>query len=523
MNLGYLVSRSARMWGDFCAMKDATSQRTYRQLEARTNQLASALVAVGAQKGDRAATLSWNRCELGECEVAFYKAGLVRVPINARLSEDEALHVIDDSGAKVLICDPEHTAAAKRALKECPTLEKILVMGDDVAEADPGVSLEKALSQQSDKPVALDMTREDLAVLHYTSGSSGVLKAAMQTVGCRQTALKKLIFRCNLRPASDAHQEKMIHVGPITHVSGMTIMPMLSLGHCNIIKPRFDAEDFLQTVVNEGGTHTYLVPTMINRILALPNKAEYDLSTLKLVRYGAAPISPARLQQAVEFFGPILNQGYGAGEVTSSVTILTEEDHAEAASGREELYSSCGRPLFDTEVKVVDEKGNEMPVGERGEIVVRGADVMTGYWNAPELTAPVLINGYYHTGDIAYADDRGYLFIVDRKKDMIVTGGFNVYPNEVEKALFAHPAIYEACVVGVPDGDLGEAIKAVVVLNDGQNVDEASLITHCAEQLGRFKKPHSVDFAEELPKNNSGKIQRRDVRALYWADSERQI
>jgi acyl-CoA synthetase (AMP-forming)/AMP-acid ligase II len=511
------------MWGDFCALKDATTSRSYRQLEDRTNRLANVLLELGLKKGDRAATLSWNRCELAECEVTFYKAGLARVPINARLSEDESLHVINDSGASVLIADPEHRPAAERALEECPSLKAVLLMGEEATTSNPLFSLEERLAQASSDPIALDMELDDVAVLHYTSGSSGVLKAAMQTVGCRQAALRKLIFRCNLRPASDAHQEKMIHVGPITHVSGMTIMPLLCLGHCNIIKPRFDAEDFLKTVEDERATHTYLVPTMINRILAQQNKESFDISSLKLVRYGAAPISPARLKQAVQFFGPILNQGYGAGEVSSSVTVLTEEDHAEAANGKEELFSSCGRPLFDTEVKVVDDNGVEMPIGERGEIVVRGSDVMKGYWNAPDLTAPVLINGYYHTGDIAYVDERGYLFIVDRKKDMIVTGGFNVYPNEVEKALFAHPAVYEACVVGVPDKDLGEAIKAVVVLNDQESTDAEQLITHCADQLGKFKKPHSIDFVSDLPKNNSGKIQRRDVRSRYWADGERQI
>lgn len=523
MNLGYLVTRSARMWGDACALKDATTSRSYRQLEDRTNRLAKALQMLGLKKGDRAATLAWNRCELAECEVAFYKAGLVRVPINARLSDDETLHVINDSGAGILIADSEHRAAAERALRECPGLQAVFLMGAPGDLVAGIYALEERLQQAASLPVAVDMAPEDLLVLHYTSGSSGVLKAAMQTMACRQTALRKLIFRCNLRPASQTHQEKMIHVGPITHVSGMTIMPLLSLGHCNIIKPRFDAEDFLQTVEQEQATHTYLVPTMINRILSLPDKDRFDLSSLKLVRYGAAPISPARLKEAVAFFGPILNQGYGAGEVTSSVTILTEEDHAEAANGREELFASCGRPLFDTEVKVVDEQGTEMPTGERGEIVVRGTDVMKGYWNAPDLTAPVLIDGYYHTGDIAYADARGYLFIVDRKKDMIVTGGFNVYPNEVEKALFAHAAVYEACVVGVPDPDLGEAIKAVIVLKDGARMDAEDLMRHCTEQLGKFKTPHSIDVVADLPRNNAGKIQRRDVRARYWADNERQV
>ncbi len=512
MNLGNLVTRSAMFWADRIAVKDERVSLTYTMLEERTNRLANALSDAGLAKGDRVAVLAWNRSEIVEAEVGLFKGGFTRVPINARLSADEVVHVCDDSQVKVLITDEAHLEAAKRAQAERDGLI-LLVMGENG-------SYEDALSQADSAGVCVELDPEDIMVHHYTSGSSGVLKAAMHTARNRRAILRKITFRSRLYPDQ---QEVYLHVGPITHVSGMALMPLLAQGHTNVILSRFDVDTYLSTLEQEKVTQTYLVPTMINRILAAPNRDQYDLSSLKLLRYGAAPISPTRLREAVEFFGPILNQGYGAGEVCSSVTLLTEADHLLALESRPELFSSCGRALFETEVSVVDDDGNALPNGEAGELVIRGEDVMKGYHNAPELTAPVLKNGYYHTGDIAYIDDTGYIFIIDRKKDMIVTGGFNVYPNEVEHALFEHPDVFEACVVGVPDGDLGEAVKAVVVARDGSQPDTAELIAHCADKLGKFKKPHSVDIVEELPKNDAGKILRRQVRDGYWANSDRKV
>ncbi|MEX0284875.1 MAG: class I adenylate-forming enzyme family protein [Paracoccaceae bacterium] len=513
MNLGRLITRSAHYWPDRIAIKDKKGATTYLDLDERTNRLANALVDLGLSKGDRVAVLAWNRSEIVEAEVALFKGGFTRVPINARLSDDEVVHVCNDSNVQVLLVDPEHLTAAEKALTNCNGLKAHFVMGD-------GGSYEDSLDQAEATPCCVDVADSDTMVHHYTSGSSGVLKAAMHSAGNRRAILRKITFRSRLHPDDP---EVFVHVGPITHVSGMALMPLLAQGHTNVLLSRFDVDSYLSTLQKEKATQTYLVPTMINRILAAPNRDDYDISSLKMIRYGAAPISPARLREAVEFFGPILNQGYGAGETCSSVTLLTEADHALAMKERPELFSSCGRALFETRVKVVDDAGNDMPVGERGELIVEGEDVMQGYYNAPELTEPVLKNGRYHTGDIAYIDETGYIFIVDRKKDMIVTGGFNVYPNEVEHALFERTEVFEVCVVGVPDPDLGEAVKAVVVPRDGARIDKAALIAHCVDKLGKFKKPHSVDVVAELPKNDAGKILRRKVRDGYWVGAERKV
>jgi acyl-CoA synthetase (AMP-forming)/AMP-acid ligase II len=241
------------------------------------------------------------------------------------------------------------------------------------------------------------------------------------------------------------------------------------------------------------------------------------------VRVGGAPISPQRLRDAVDLFGPIVMQGYGQGETTSGVTVLTAEDIVAGLEKDPELLLSCGRAVFDTRVEVLDEQLRPVPPGVKGELAVQGPDCVTAYWNEPELSAETFRDGWVLTGDIGYMRDDGYLFIVDRKKDMVISGGFNIYCTEVESALYEHPAVSEACVVGVPDEQWGEVVKAVVVLKPGESLAEEELISFCAERLDRFKKPRSVDFVDELPVNRNGKIDRRQIKDRYWAGSSRTV
>jgi acyl-CoA synthetase (AMP-forming)/AMP-acid ligase II len=312
--------------------------------------------------------------------------------------------------------------------------------------------------------------------------------------------------------------------GPITHASGMFIQPFLSQGGTILLHERFDPEAFLASVATHRVTHTFVVPTMINMLLAVPDRARFDLSTLRSMTYGSAPMAPARIVEAWRAFGPILSQGYGAGETTGGLVALTIDDHREAIEqGNPERLASCGRPFSEARVCLVDDAGQQVPAGEIGEIVIAGPDVFAGYWREPELTAAALRNGWLHTGDLARADDRGYLYIVDRKKDMIISGGFNVYPAEIETVLYQHPAVFEACVVGVPDPVWGESVKAVVVLRDGVSAQADDLIQHCAERLADFKKPRSVDVVAELPKNANGKLSRKAVREIFWKDQVRRV
>lgn len=516
MNLGNIITRAAGYWPQNLAVIDKDKRLTFAEFEERTNRLAFALLDRWFAPGSRIAVQGWNCAELVEAEAAFYKAGLTKVPVNARLSLEETVHVLNDSKAHAIIASTDHAAALMGRRDDLPDLQTIISIGSDAGN----ISYEALLEDGRNENPALDPADDTIAVLHYTSGSSGVLKAAMQTYGNRKALVRKMLVCPSARLDPGA---RMAHVAPITHASGMTMMPVFYMGGCNVLLNRFDPEELLQTIQDEKITRLFLVPTMVNRMINLPNVADYDLSSLTSLLYGAAPMTPAVVERAMEVFGPILTQGYGAGETNSMVTVLTEQDHIDALNGDKKRLASCGRSYFENDVRVLNDAGESVKPGEVGEIVIKGPDIMAGYWQAPDLTEEVMKDGAYYSGDLAVVDDEGYIFIVDRKKEMIISGGFNIYPSEVEQVLYRHPAVYEAAVVGVPDEDWGEAIKAVCVLKDGAEAGEAELIAYCRENLPGFKTPRSVDLTDELPKNPNGKIVRRVVRDSYWADQERKV
>ncbi|MBV4522010.1 AMP-binding protein [Pseudomonas sp. SWRI74] len=515
MNLGKIISRSAKYWPERMAVIDRNTRVTFAQLEQRTNQLASALLGRGITTGEHVAILAENRVELVEAEVAFYKAGLVKVPVNARLSLEEVIQILNDSCSVALITTPVLAEALTTRRAQVPALRLIVSLGEEGGD----VAYSALLRQGDQEPVSCDPSDDALAVLHYTSGSSGVLKAAMLSVGNRKALIRKSIASPTRRAAPG---DVMAHVGPITHASGMQLMPLLAVGACNFLLERYDDQLLLESIQREGVTRLFLVPAMINRLVNFPGVERYDLSSLRLVMYGAAPMAPSLVKRAIEVFGPILAQGYGAGETCSLVTVLTEQDHL-CENGDYRRLASCGRCYFETDLRVVNEDFQDVKPGEIGEIVVKGPDIMQGYWRAPELTAEVMRDGYYLSGDLATVDDQGYVFIVDRKKEMIISGGFNIYPTEVEQVLYNLPQVFEAAVVGVPDEQWGEAVRAVIVLKPGTELSEVEVIDHCAKTLAGFKKPRAVDFVSELPKNPNGKVVRRLIRDAYWQNCDRRI
>lgn len=514
-NVGALVSRAARWYGTQTAvLTDDGRGISFRELEQRSNRLGNALLGLGLAAGERVAVYLPNRPEIVELELACYKTALVKAPINARLSAQETVAVLANSEARVLLTTPER---AEQCLSLLQGPAPILLLVD----AAPGnaACYERALEKASDilRPAAVHA--DDLAVLHYTSGSSGTLKAAMQTFGNRLAQMRKFLLR------SDGMREgeRIGLVGPITHASGMQIVPALCSGATIRLFRGFEPGRYLDGMRADRVNHTFLVPTMINMLLAELGGRYRPLPDLKRLGYGAAPMAPARIQQAMDVFGPVLAQGYGAGETTSGVCALTVEDHLYARAARPERLASCGRPLLECDVRIVDDAGHDVPAGELGEIVVSGADVFAGYWRAPELTAEVLREGRYHTGDIARMDDAGYVYIVDRKKDMVITGGFNVYPTEVEAVLYRHPAVAEACVFAVPDDKWGEAVAAHIILKPGVAAEAAGIDAFCAQHLGGFKRPRLVAFVDTLPKNANGKVARKQIQDGYWTHHNRRV
>jgi acyl-CoA synthetase (AMP-forming)/AMP-acid ligase II len=521
MNLGMYLARGARQWPRRPAILFRDRVLTYRELESRSNRLAHALLALGLRRGDRVAVVSPNRPEIVELECALYKAGLVKVALNSRLAPQELADALENAEPVACLAGPEHRAMVDEAATSLPALRHRIAFDPAPEAGTRWLAYEQLLAQASDAHIHVEMRPEELAVLHYTSGSTGKLKAAMQTVGNRMASLRKNVMgRMHAGPT-----DVLALSGPITHASGMFIQPMLFQGATILLLEGFKPADYLAAIEQHRVTMAFLVPAMIYALLAEPTLRTRDLSSLRLVSYGAAPMSPARIREAWAAFGPVLAQGYGAGETTGGVVGLTIADHQRAIEeGRGELLSACGRPFCESDVQVLGEDGQPVTGDAIGEICVRGPDVFAGYWREPEQTAAALgADGWLRTGDLARVDDEGYIFIVDRRKEMLVSGGFNVYPSEVESVLAQHPAVYEVCVVGVPDERWGETVKAVVVLRDGAQADDGDLMDFCRGRLADFKRPRSVDFVPHLPKNGNGKLSRKDVREHYWRGRERRV
>ncbi|MDQ0037842.1 acyl-CoA synthetase (AMP-forming)/AMP-acid ligase II [Variovorax boronicumulans] len=513
-NVGGLVSRASRAFSKQIAIKSPARSITYDALDRRSNRLAHAVLAQGLARGARVGVYLPNCIEVVELELACYKAALVKAPINSRLSPVEVAEVIANSEAELIVTTAARAEAFLPFLKI--SAPRLLLIDQPEGASN---SYEAALAVASDVFEAVRVRSDELAVLHYTSGSSGVLKAAMQTFGNRLAQLRKFLMRADgMRPG-----ELLGLVGPITHASGMQLVPALCSGATIRLFDGFEPGRFLAEMRADRVAHTFMVPTMINMLLAHLEGQYLPLPDLKRLGYGAAPMAPARILQAMDVFGPVLSQGYGAGETTSGVCGLSVEDHLFARAARPERLASCGRPFLESRVEIVDDEGQPVAVGEIGEIVVSGPDVFAGYWRAPELTAEVLKNGGYHTGDLARADDDGYIYIVDRKKDMVITGGFNVYPSEVEAVLYQHSAVADACVFAVPDDKWGEAVAAHIVLKPGEAPDAAVLDAFCADRLGGFKRPRMIEFVSALPKNANGKVARKTIQAPYWADRARRV
>ncbi|MEU5952247.1 AMP-binding protein [Streptomyces sp. NPDC047525] len=520
MNLGTYLTRSARYWPQATALVCGDRSWTFDRLDATTNRLASALLARGLRPGDAVASLAWNRGELVEVEFALYKAGLMRAPVNARLGRGEIAHILRYAPVRALVFDTAHHEDALAAIAAAGT-GCLPVPLDGPLDADtPTVAYETLLAEGGEEPIAVEVDEHAPCVLNFTSGSTGALKAAVQTVGNRLANMRKLLMSDESRPRPGT---RYLACGPITHATGMGLLAGVFGGSTTHVLPTWSPEAFVESVEKERITATFLVPAMLNMVLAHPGAAARDLSSLTSVRIGGAPISPQRLRDAVEFFGPVVAQGYGLGETTSVVAGLSSEEIAHAVKEDPELLQSCGRASYDTEIRVVDESGGERAPREVGEVIVRGPDCVREYWQEPQLSAETFRDGWVHTGDLAWMREDGYLFLVDRKKDMIISGGFNIYCTEVESALYEHPAVREACVVGVPNETWGEAVKAVVVAEPGADVTADQLIAFCAERLDRLKKPRSVDFVTELPHNRNGKLDRKAVREPFWADAVRRV
>jgi fatty-acyl-CoA synthase len=442
-------------------------------------------------------------------------AGLTIVPLNARLQLDDHVYMVKDAGARALAFDGPKAERGHAILEQAGVEFAIATDAADVPSG--GLLLGDLVADQDGGPGAPEVDTEGECWIQYTGGTTGFPKGALHSHRTFLTAMLGCAFELDAQAG-----ERHVHCAPLTHSGLAYFLPVWMRGGSNILLGGFHPEHLLDTIERERATSTLMVPTMLYVLLDLPGIGDRDLSSLRTLAYGAAPMSRERLEQALDVFGPIFLQGYGQTEAPMQITVLNKRDHV-LASSRPEILSSCGRAVTISEVRIAGDDLSTLADGEVGEIVVRGPHVTLGYVNKPEETAEAIRDGWLCTGDLGRRDDDGYIYIVDRKKDMIISGGFNVYPGEVEKALSTHPFVAAACVIGVPDEKWGEAVKAVVVGREGTDPTPEDLIAFVKERKGSVMAPKSVDVVEEIPLTSVGKYDKQALRARYWAGRERAV
>ena len=515
---GGMLRWPADNYPDKTAIKFEGQEMTFRQVNERINRLANGLIDLGLKRGDRVAALLYNSPRAIETRFALMKAGLCMVPINIRQSEEENTYIIIHSESSVVILDHEYLPTWERMKDRCPAVQTVIVAGPGPAS---GLSYEEVIRSSSPREPEVMVSLDDLERIAYTSGTTGRPKGVMKTIGNDLARLRNDFLN---QDYLTSFQDIMLNVAPLTHAARELFRKHYLKGACNLIFRRFDEAEILETIQRERVTAAMFVPTMIVRLVLHPRVRDYDLTSLRRIYYGTAPIAAEKLRLACDLFGNILRQSYGLSEATQPVFLLFPEDLAiPDAETRARRLTSAGRPVLGIEVRIVDERGEDVAPGEAGEVLIRGENVMKGYWRDPEATKEVLKDGWFSTGDVARRDEDGFIYIVDRKKEMIISGGFNIYPREVEQAIESHPAVAEAAVIGVPDETWGEAVKALVVLKPNTSATAEEIIELCRTKIASYKKPHSVEFVESLPKNFQGKIMRRMLRDKYWQDRERKV
>lgn len=485
---------------------------TYAELDRRSDQVAGLLQGLGVDPGDRVAWL--GRASEAWFEI-FFGVAKVRAcfaPINTRLAAPEIAFILKDSGANLFFVSPEFYAAAEAILAEIDRPIRVIAVGG----GHPVFGDYAALRDSAPAPSLTTPRADDDVLQLYTSGTTGLPKGVRLT---NRNYSAFIELRHQVEGFSYEADDTVLILMPMFHVAGTNIsFAGLASGGRLLLQADFVPPKVLDAIASERVAHVFLAPVMINTLLQTPGVETTDFSSLKSVSYGASPISEAVLAKATETFGCGFIQFYGMTETTGAGTTLAPKDH------KGELLRACGKSWASLETRIADEDGNTLGVGEIGEIEIRGPIVMAGYWNRPEATAETIRpDGWLRTGDAGYRNADGYFFVHDRMKDMIVSGGENVYPAEVENAILGCPGVADVAVIGIPDERWGEAVKAIVVVMPGARPDPADIIAYARERIAGYKAPKSVDFIDALPRNPSGKVLRRELRKPYWEGRDRKV
>jgi long-chain acyl-CoA synthetase len=512
--VGDIVRRNAAARREAVAIHYEDQTITYGDLDRRSNQVANALTAAGIRSQARVAVLAKNGPAFFELWFGAAKAGAVLVPVNFRLAPPEIAYVINDAGAELLFVGADFYRAIGSIAGQLESVRAIVALDGDHPEW-PDYAEWSARGSTADP--ALPIRPSDCAVQMYTSGTTGHPKGAQLSHANLLTLLPGALRQFGSWNERDVSLVCM----PLFHIGGSGwALVGLYAGARNVLAREFDPPAILRLMERFDVTKAFFVPAMILFLLQAPQCAGTDFSALDLIVYGASPAPIELLRDALKTLGCGFAQVYGLTETTGAITYLPPEDHGEDAGER---LKSCGKPMAGVEIKIVDAAGSELPPDEVGEVVCRTPQIMLGYWNLPDATKAAIRDDWLYTGDAGYLDRAGYLYIYDRVKDMIISGGENIYPAEVENALFGHPAIADVAVIGVPDDQWGESVKAVVVRKPGTEVSAEDLIGFARQRIAGYKVPKSIDFADALPRNPSGKILKRELRKPYWAHRDRQV
>lgn len=514
MDVGRLVSRSMRRYRDRIALDGPEGQLTYGESGARIMQLARALRSLGLETGERVLDLQSNQNTYIETDLGISTAGLCRVALNYRLHPTDWVRIATDCTPRALILDAKFwdDAASVREL-----VEHVIVINGDANGAIPYAQL---LARQSTEPLLLSVDPDALVSLNYSSGTTGRPKGAIRTHRNRMASLHNIITDF-LGKVPD-ERSTWVHAGPVTHTSGLFVLPYYTFGARQIVQSKFDPEDLVDAFENRGGTATALVPTMVARLLAMPDISRERMSNLEILGYAGAPMPPEQIKQCFERITPNMSQYYGLVEAIPPVTVLGPEDHARGILGEAELLNSAGIPCNGVEVRIVDESGADVPVGEIGEVITRGDHIMRGYYGAAGADATVtkaVRDGWLYTGDLGRMDLDERLYLVDRKGDMIISGGYNIYPREIEDVIAEVPGVHEVAVVGVEDSEWGQHVTALLTLLPGASVTEEAVLEHCRARMASYKKPKDVRIVDEFPLNSTGKIAKKVLREQLNAET----
>jgi acyl-CoA synthetase (AMP-forming)/AMP-acid ligase II len=508
--------RGARIAHDRPCMIAGDRVRSYRQVSARTHAIANMLITDGFASGAHAAVLSGNAMTAFEAVLGILRVDGVWAMANNRASVSENAYLFDLLDVDTLFVHSEVADRIAAFRDQCPNIRRYIALDRAFPEADFFIE-DRLPTEDKCAPQRRSGASDELGFLANTGGTTGRSKGVMLTNGNWQALVSSLVASMPMHtpPVN-------LVAAPMTHAAAPLALASMALGGTVVILPKFDPADVIAAIARHRVTYMFLPPTAIYMLLAHPAVREADFSSLQYISYAGAPMSLDRLKEAIEVFGPVMNASFGQTEAPMCVTAMPPHEHLNAA-GDLAHPGSCGRPNLLSIVEIMDDDGNILPPGERGEIVVRGPLVMAGYYKNPEATAQVSAHGWHHTGDIGVRDADGWFYVVDRKKDMIISGGFNVYPAEVEKVLLAHDAVQDCAVIGIPDDKWGEAVIAFVEAKAGAELDVVALASFAREALGAVKTPKRIECITSLPRTNAGKVSRAELRKPFWADAGKLI